>query len=63
MVTITQYGSRFDVNTGDNRLHILNAKSLEYHLKHVLKLTKVQIAGVAVALSTNNKVTIERVVA
>lgn len=61
MLTITRYGNRFDVDTGDNRLHVLNWKSLEYHLKSVLGMTKKEIKLVTHSLLTNTTVKIERV--
>ena len=62
-VTIKAIGNRFDVNTGDNRLHVLNQKSLVYHLKHVLKLTNKQVKTVVWELENIGEVIIERIAA
>ena len=58
-ITIRQYGNRYDVITGDNRLHVLNAKSLVYHLKRVLKLNYKQVDAISEAFTKSNEVVIE----
>jgi hypothetical protein len=63
MITIVQYGNRYDIDTGDNRLHVLNLTSLTYHLKHVLGLRKKYIAAVVAELNHNGKVSIQRIAA
>jgi len=66
IVTITQVGSRFAVDTTGkdaNRLNILNQHSLVWNLKHVFGLKKSEINQVLSALSTSEKVVIERVAA
>ena len=63
VVVIKQVGSRYDVNVGDNRLHILNSRSLEYFLKHQLGLTKKQIKSFLVQIDKHGELAIQRDVA
>lgn len=64
IVTITQVGSRFAVDTTGpdaTRLNILNQNALVWNLKNVFGLKKKEIDQVLNALSTDEKVMIERV--
>jgi len=66
IVTITQVGNRYAVDTTGkhaSRLNVLNQASLVWNLKHVFGLRSTEIKQVLNALNTNNKVCIERVVA
>lgn len=64
IVTITQVGSRFAVDTTGKdaaRLNILNQNALVWNLKHVFGMKKKEIDAVLSALNTSEKVQIERV--
>ena len=62
ILTITQYHSRYVVECSDRpRLHILNYKSMNWHLKHVLKLTDIQRNAVFFEINTHGVAKIELV--
>ena len=59
-ISIKSYGSRFIVECDDNpRLHVLNHKSMTWHLKHVLKLDRQQIGAVWISINTHGVAVIE----
>lgn len=60
-LVITQYGSRYDVDTGDGRLHILNLNSLKWNLKHIFKFKPREIKQVLIAIQAEGRVVVERV--
>lgn len=59
MIRITQVSKYFVVDIGDNRIHMLNAKSLTYFLKKQVKMTGAHAKTVLKAFETTPVVEIE----
>jgi hypothetical protein len=54
-------GARYYIEQDGERLHILNAESLSWHMKHKLKMNKDQQTQVYTRINAHGKATIELV--
>ncbi len=52
-ISVQQYNKHFILKTEDNKLHILNLKSMIWNLKQVFGLSKMQINQVTRIISQN----------
>lgn len=55
----TLRGPRYNVDVEGGRIHILNAKSLRWNLKHIFKMDKTEVGSIMLALDLQPQITIE----
>lgn len=60
IMTIKRFGTRFDIDFGDGRLHVLNPHSLAWNLVLVFGFSKKQAKQIVARLENQDVVKIER---